>query len=193
MASWFTSGNHLSHAGSIELRQYPSLFHSASSIAAANPPHFARLAVACEYSTNESPSGYMMRSFACRLTACTWPVLTKAMELPLDLTYAAIRVASEVVVEPYHQPTRIGLSAQALDTYVGSYSIDDTATRTITRDRDRRFMQRTGTPKSEITGVFARNGPHSNRINPPVQPNEEASCPNVDPSFAWPSWFPCSG
>jgi hypothetical protein len=46
-------------------------------------------------------------------------VLTKAMELPLDLTYAANRVASEVVVEPYHQPTRIGLSAQALDTYVG--------------------------------------------------------------------------
>jgi hypothetical protein len=141
----------------------------------------------------ESPSGFMTETVRLPIDRVYVAVLTKAMELPLDLTYAAIRVASEVVVEPYHQPTRIGLSAQALDTYVGSYSIDDTATRTITRDRDRRFMQRTGTPKSEITGVFARNGPHSNRINPPVQPNEEASCPNVDPSFAWPSWFPCSG
>jgi D-alanyl-D-alanine carboxypeptidase len=83
-------------------------------------------------------------------------VLTNAMELPLDVTYAAIRVASEVVGEPYQEPTRITLSAQAVDAYVGVYSIDDTATRTITRDGARVFMQRTGAPKSEI--VASRDG-----------------------------------
>ena len=50
------------------------------------------------------------------------------MELPLDVTYAAIRVASEVIGEPYQEPTRITLSAEALDACVGLYSIDDTAT-----------------------------------------------------------------
>ena len=59
-------------------------------------------------------------------------------------------LAAEVIHQPYREPKRIQLSHTLLERYAGVYKIDETSTRTITREGDRLFMQRTGRPRFEI-------------------------------------------
>ena len=88
-------------------------------------------------------------------------VLANSDDSPTDLNFLATILAAEVIGRPYREPTRIRLSDAVLESYVGVYRIDETSTRTITREGDRLFMERSGGSKVEIhpsaEGTFFRS------------------------------------
>jgi D-alanyl-D-alanine carboxypeptidase len=77
-------------------------------------------------------------------------ILANSDDVPVDLDFLATIIAGEVIGKPYTEPTPIELPTTLLDTYVGVYQIDENATRTITREGNRLFMQRTRAPKFEL-------------------------------------------
>ncbi len=77
-------------------------------------------------------------------------VLFNSDSPPIDVDYAAARIACDAIGRPYREPAAISLPPSVLDTYVGVYEIDLEQTRTITREDTRMFMQRSGGPKVEI-------------------------------------------
>ena len=77
-------------------------------------------------------------------------VLANSDNSPTDLNFLATILAAEIIGQPYREPTRIQLSDAVLESYVGVYKIDETSSRTITREGGRLFMQRTGASKLEI-------------------------------------------
>ena len=77
-------------------------------------------------------------------------ILANSDDSPIDLYFLATILAAEVINQPYRDPKRIQLSHTLLERYVGIYKIDETSSRTITREGDRLFMQRTGRPRFEI-------------------------------------------
>ena len=77
-------------------------------------------------------------------------ILANCDNPPVDLHFLGTVLAAEVIGQPYRDPKKIQLSHKVLASYVGVYKVDETSSRTITREGDRLFMQRTGRPKFEI-------------------------------------------
>jgi D-alanyl-D-alanine carboxypeptidase len=77
-------------------------------------------------------------------------ILANSDDPPIDLDFLATIIAAEAIGKPYKEPTPIELPMTLLDTYVGIYQIDENTTRTITREGNRLFMQRTRAPKREL-------------------------------------------
>jgi D-alanyl-D-alanine carboxypeptidase len=91
---------------------------------------------------------------------------TYAVRLPADKIYVAVlgnedaievsrshlgeRVAAIAVGKPYPQRKAIALNEKVLESYVGVYRVDDKATRTITREGNQLYSQRTGARKLPI-------------------------------------------
>jgi hypothetical protein len=67
-----------------------------------------------------------------------------------DLGFVTTELAAVSIGDPYHEPTAIALNPASLDSYTGIYRIDDAVTRTVTREGDRLYVQRTGGPKVQI-------------------------------------------
>jgi D-alanyl-D-alanine carboxypeptidase len=102
---------------------------------------------------------------------------TYAVRLPQDKVYVAIlgnedaiqvsraflgeKIAAIAVGKPYPERKPVTLSEKVLDAYVGVYRIDDKATRTVTREGDTLYSQRSGSrkvplePWSETEFVFS--------------------------------------
>ena len=77
-------------------------------------------------------------------------VLTNSDAPPVDLDYVAVTIGSELIGTSNTKPGSLQLSPAVLDAYVGVYRINETDTRTFTREGTRLFMQRSGRPKVEL-------------------------------------------
>ena len=77
-------------------------------------------------------------------------MLTNTDSHDFDTGFLAMELAATAIGDPYRDPTMVALDPKLLDTYIGIYRIDDTATRTVTRKGDQLFVQRTGRPKIQI-------------------------------------------
>jgi len=77
-------------------------------------------------------------------------LLTNANGVEPSPEYIATKVAAESIGIVAGEPVAIHLDPQLLDQYIGTYRIDDRRTRTITREGDRLFSQRTDGPRLEI-------------------------------------------
>lgn len=65
----------------------------------------------------------------------------------------AFRIAAKALGKPLEERPVMTLDARTRDEYVGVYRFSDTLTRTITRDGDRLFAQRSGGEKLEILPI----------------------------------------
>ncbi len=77
-------------------------------------------------------------------------MLTNSDEPPFETDFVVTAIAAEAIDQPYREPPRARLTADALDAYVGAYRVDETTTRTVTRDGERLFIQLGKGKKREI-------------------------------------------
>lgn len=89
-------------------------------------------------------------------------MLTNSDSHPVDTGFVVTKIAAAALGTPYREPVAVSLDEAALDSLVGVYDIDGTATRIVSREGTRLFTQRTGGPKLEVyaespSSFFYRN------------------------------------
>lgn len=77
-------------------------------------------------------------------------LLTNSDTPPVDTGFLVTKIAAAAIGKPYREPAAITLDEKTLDSFVGVYDIDATASRAVTREGTRLFTQRTGRPKLEV-------------------------------------------
>lgn len=89
-------------------------------------------------------------------------ILTNSDSAEVGPSFVTRKVAATLIGKPYKEYTAITLDAKKLDEFVGVYQISNGATRTITRQGNQLYAQRTGGQKMEIfpaseSEVFYKN------------------------------------
>jgi CubicO group peptidase (beta-lactamase class C family) len=88
-------------------------------------------------------------------------ILTNSQGRAEGPEYVASRIAALLVGRPW-DPAPVELSPMLLDRYVGVYRINDAETRTVIRDGNRLFAQRTGGPPLELVALATDTFYYSN-------------------------------
>ncbi len=82
-------------------------------------------------------------------------VLANSNAVPVPPSVLAEKLAAIGVGDPYPEMKAVKLDAKTLDEVVGVYKIDEKETRTIRRDGETMYLQRTGRPRLQIQPTSA--------------------------------------